>query len=134
MGGLFGLGWVRDFFRLREYVQEANEDEGGYYNSDENEEDSAGYINNNYNEAAFNAGPGRTGKPRVGAARFFGMMAMGYILGYVVMFAFPQDVFKYGNKTFVSAFFFVVPPTAVALGVYHAELDPCDFVSHLPHH
>lgn len=120
LGGLFGLGWFRDFWHLPRYVEEANEDVNGYLNENEN----AGRFNHGMvDEDRQDEDEGRPDQanrrqPQVSGARFGGMLAMGYILGYLVMFIFPQEVFRNGNQTLVKAFFFVVPPGAVALGVH----------------
>lgn len=103
LGGLFGLGWIRDLWRLPEYVEECNEDEDGFV-SDNNNDDSQNAT--------------RAGKPKLSSFRHGGMVLMGYILGYLVMFACPQEWFKSeDNGILVNAFLRIVPPIACALGM-----------------
>ena len=108
LGGLCGLGWVRDFWRLPDYVQEANEDEDGYVNDNNDDGHDAG----------------RGGKPKLSYTRLGGMVLMGYIFGYLVMFACPQEWFRttdsdtwWYRKKLITAFLLVVPPVAAALGM-----------------
>ncbi|KAL8579373.1 hypothetical protein ACOMHN_026738 [Nucella lapillus] len=114
LGGFFGLGWFRDFWHLPRYVKEANEDEKGYV--EENvDRVNQGAVNENRQDEDRPIG---RNPPKPSGARFGGMLLMGYILGNLAMFIFPQEVYKYGNQTLVKAFLLVVPPGAVAIGVH----------------
>ncbi|XP_076449447.1 dnaJ homolog subfamily C member 22-like [Babylonia areolata] len=114
LGGVFGLGWIRDFWRLPDYVKETNEEDRytGYQTENENVVPTTQVTN----EANQNRNGDR--RPKMSLVRFVGMMTMGYVLGYLVMFLFPQEVFKEGNRILVRTFFLVVPPTAAAAGVH----------------
>ena len=82
LGGLCGLGWIRDCWRLPDYVRQANEDEDGYV-SDNN--------NDYYRDVS------REVKPKFSYIRLGGMIAMGYVFGYLVMFACPQVRIRFGG-------------------------------------
>ncbi|PVD38105.1 hypothetical protein C0Q70_00716 [Pomacea canaliculata] len=98
---LFCVGWVRDLWRLPEYVKECNEDQ----NVDVRDR----------NDNSFTVRS--RGKPKVGFARFFGMMMMGIILGYLVQAACPKEVFNSpGIVGWICSM--VIPPFAAAIGVH----------------
>ena len=77
LGGVFGLGWIRDFWRIPDYVKEANEDEDSYVSD-----------NDNY---YWSRDASREVKPKLSRVRLGGMLVMGYIFGNLVMFACPQE-------------------------------------------
>lgn len=121
LGGFFCVGWVRDLWRLPEYVKECNEDQ----NVDVRDR----------NDNSFTVRS--KGKPKVGFARFFGMMMMGIILGYLVQAACPKEVFNSpGIVGWICSM--VIPPFAAAIGnflihclSYMEIYSMCSLVSHM---
>ena len=66
--GIFGIGWLRDFWRIPAYVNEANEDETGHKT--------------------------RRGKPSIcsNLPRIIGQIAFGYFFRTLVQLAIPKDL------------------------------------------
>ena len=109
LGGLFGLGWIRDLWRIPDYVKEAKEDEDSY-------------VSDNNNDRSHDAN--RQSKISLSGIRLGGMMLMGYIFGYLVMFSCPQEWFTVSDRDvwwlrrhLITAFLLIVPPIATAFGM-----------------
>lgn len=118
-GGLFGIGWLRDFFHLSTYVDEANEDE-------QDARSDGSYIDDTITEhqgLANEAGRRRPrrGKLEISGMRFFGTILMGYIFGTLMLFSCPAEwyeVEKRPYKHLIGLLLHTVPPLGVAVGMY----------------
>ncbi|XP_023229256.1 dnaJ homolog subfamily C member 22-like [Centruroides sculpturatus] len=93
-GGYFGLGWLRDLWRIPEYVQEANGD--SYY-----------IEKLVYKMRKYPTPPSST-------VRYCGMMIVADAFGYLVLAAIPEELLP----EFLLPFSTIFVPLAVALGVY----------------
>lgn len=90
IGGVFGLGWFRDVWRIPEYVEDANL-------SPDQVEELKRKI--------------RRGKePLFNVSRFAGQMLVGYFYGILMRLAIPESIPKWTVAVLV--------PLAVAAGVY----------------
>ncbi len=88
-GGMFGLGWFRDLWRMPDYVDDANEE--------------ASYIDNFKQKV-------KRGTPQFNVTRFAGQMLVGYFYGFLVRIAIPEDYPIWTTG--------LVVPFGVAVGVY----------------
>ncbi|CAG2197451.1 DNAJC22 [Mytilus edulis] len=93
--GCFGLGWVRDLWRIPEYVYAANKDPG--YLKDLNEKA------NRYPTPPFNV------------VRFAGEVIVGFLFGILIRICIPDDFVELFIGRVLSI---IVPPFAVAIGVH----------------
>lgn len=92
-GGIFGVGWLRDLFRIPEYVREAN-----------GEPEYQEYIK----------GRQRVWKrPPFTTVRFTGEIAVGMLFGFLARSALPPEWFK--DPTY-GLYLELVTPLGVALG------------------
>lgn len=94
-GGYFGAGWLRDIWRIPEYVRDANEEPS--------------YIL----ELAKNMM--KNEKPPTGYFRYFGQMMVADTFGYLIINALPKELISDQVIQFSAAF---TAPGACALGVY----------------
>ncbi|XP_050419142.1 dnaJ homolog subfamily C member 22 [Patella vulgata] len=94
-GGCFGLGWLRDLWRIPEYVDDCKETES--------------------NRLEFHQRVMRNPKPPFSIVRYGGELIMGNLFGYLVLMTMPADFVKEGLGNILSVY---LPPLAVALGVY----------------
>ena len=107
LGGVFGLGWIRDFWRLPSYVRQAN-----------GKQEDGHVVNDN----DLKRGARIKSKPKLSLVRWAGMLIMGCLFSHLVMLAFPQHWFGTGRDVWwvrqklSSAFLLVVPPYAAAVG------------------
>ena len=69
-GGFFGLGWARDFWRIPDYVEDANED--------------VDYMRNLHNKMKYRK------QPQFNTSRFSGQVLIGSFYGTLVRLAFPD--------------------------------------------
>ncbi|XP_074646691.1 dnaJ homolog subfamily C member 22-like [Tubulanus polymorphus] len=92
-GGVFGLGWIRDLFRLPTYVNDANDDP-------------------EYFEQLRISMKHRK-KPSSSSARFLGEMVVGSLFGFIVKYSVPEEL-----STEIQLLITAITPCAVALGVY----------------
>ena len=88
-GGVFGLGWFRDLWRVPDYVDDANEE--------------ASYIERFKQKV-------KRGTPQFNISRFVGQMLVGYFYGILIRMAIPEH-----GPTWTSG---LVVPFGVAVGVY----------------
>lgn len=72
-GGYFGLGWLRDAWRMRDYVAEANE--------------TPEYL------AILTEKMRQQTRPSFGFIRLFGSIVVADVLGYLVIGAIPHELF-----------------------------------------
>lgn len=93
VGGYFGAGWLRDLWRIPEYVKDANEDP--IYMAKLAEKIS------------------KNEKPPSGYFRYFGQMIVADTFGYLVAGAIPKELIHERVYQLIAAF--TVPP-ASALG------------------
>ncbi|EDO43846.1 predicted protein [Nematostella vectensis] len=89
-GGVFGLGWLRDLWRIPEYVEDANED---HY-----------YIEELKRKIKLRK------EPPFSTTRFAGQMLVGYFYGILTRLAIPESAPKWTPALWV--------PLAVASGIY----------------
>ncbi|GBN25954.1 DnaJ subfamily C member 22, partial [Araneus ventricosus] len=94
-GGYFGLGLIRDLWRIPEYVKDANE-ESSYM------EELAEKMRKNP-------------KPSAGTVRYFGQVTVSDAFGYLVIGAIPKELIP---EMFVPIISAITVPFAVACGVY----------------
>ena len=97
-GGFF-MGWLRDFLKIPDYVEEANEND--YVNEGENVR-----VNT------------RKARSEVSGFRFGGMLAVGYLFGSLVLFCCPEELYKNAGpyKYLLQMYLFIGIPIAVATG------------------
>ncbi|XP_076089334.1 dnaJ homolog subfamily C member 22-like [Mytilus galloprovincialis] len=93
--GCFGLGWVRDLWRIPEYVYAANKDPG--YLKDLNEKAKRYPI------------------PQFNIVRFAGEVVVGFLFGILIRICIPDDYVELFIGRVLSI---IVPPFAVAIGVH----------------
>lgn len=91
--GCFGLGWVRDLWRIPEYVYAANKDPG--YLKDLNEKAKRYPI------------------PQFNVVRFAGEVVVGFLFGILIRICIPDDYVELFIGRVLSI---IVPPFAVAIG------------------
>lgn len=99
LGGVFGLGWCRDLWRIPAYVHECNEDR-----------------NDNNNGA--NSNMDGNGKRKLGPVRFFGMILVGMCFGYLIQSACPAKWTR-KNAVFEFVYKWVLVPCSSALGKFY---------------
>ena len=100
-GGCFGLGWIRDLWRLPEYVIAANK--------------NPGYLKH-LNEKAR-----RYPSPTFSVVRFAGELIVGFLFGLLVRLAFPEEFVETSLGYTLSL---IVPPLGVAVGeIFYTELE-----------
>ncbi|XP_071101201.1 dnaJ homolog subfamily C member 22-like [Haliotis cracherodii] len=98
LGGAFGLGWVRDLWKLPDYVQECNRDEEW--------------------EREFTRRRSVDRKPSRSTSRFAGEIIMGNILGYLIRALLPE---QYVDSTKLDLGFLLavsLPQLGAAIGVH----------------
>lgn len=93
-GGYFGLGWIRDIWRIPEYVRDANDDEE--------------YLRDLSDSMR------KHEKPPSGTCRLFGQMIVADVLGYFALWAIPYELVPEWSLPY----FAFATPLAVALGVW----------------
>lgn len=93
-GGYFGLGWLRDLWRIPEYVQEANQDP-------------------NYLEKLI-IKMRKHSTPQSSTVRYCGQMIVADTFGYLMLAALPEEFIP----EWLLPFSMFPVPLAVALGVY----------------
>ena len=92
-GGVFGLGWFRDLFRIPEYVEDANDDPQFM-------ERLALYMRQN-------------DKPPVSMVRFAGQFILGWLFGILTRSAVPEDYLEKGSPWRIILY---IVPYAIAIG------------------
>lgn len=117
LGG-FGIGWLSDFLRLPEYVEEANEEE----RDNENNEAEIQIQNEARSRRR------REVPPKVSLMRFCGMFLLGYIFGTLMQFSWPPEWFEKDQSNrqrpykvgfgWIGCFLRLVLPFAIAAGVH----------------
>ena len=98
--GCFGLGWIRDLWRLPEYVNAVN--------------NNLGYLKD-LNEKAR-----RQPSPTFSVVRFAGELIVGFLFALLVRLAIPEEFVEtpLGHKLSI-----IVPPLGVAVGeIFYIEL------------
>lgn len=95
LGGYFGCGWFRDFWRLPEYVKDAN-----------NDKDYLERLTTNMR---------KNDKPPSTFVRLCGMIIVGDVFGYLVLAAIPTELF---SETVLTYLYALLVPLGVSLGVY----------------
>lgn len=85
-GGYFGIGWLRDLWRIPSYVEEANQ--------------SQEYLKE------LTIAMKKRKKPNIGWVRFTGQMAVGNTFGYLAITAIPMEFF---SENVYTAFYFLIP-------------------------
>lgn len=93
LGGVFGLGWLREFARLGEYVQQANQ--------------TPEYIDKRVLEMRLRK------QPPYNSTRVAGELIMGTLFGYLVTLALPPVD---GDLEMVHRWGLLVVPFAIAVG------------------
>ena len=88
-GGVFGVGWFRDLWRVPDYVDDANEE--------------ASYVEQFKQKV-------KRGTPQFNVSRFVGQMLVGYFYGFLIRIAIPEHYPTWATG--------VVVPFGVAVGVY----------------
>lgn len=88
-GGVFGLGWFRDIWRVPDYVDDANEEPS--------------YVEHLKQKI-------KRGTPQFNASRFAGQLLVGYFYGFLVRIAIPEEYPLWTTG--------VVVPFGIAVGVY----------------
>ncbi|XP_013397686.1 dnaJ homolog subfamily C member 22-like [Lingula anatina] len=96
LGGIFGLGWLRDMCRLPDYVSEANEDRE--------------YCEELKEKMR------RRSTPKFNNVRFAGELCMGLLLGYLTYSAVPEE-FTEKMDIFSASRMFVLGLSAVGVAV-----------------
>ncbi|XP_002742052.1 dnaJ homolog subfamily C member 22-like [Saccoglossus kowalevskii] len=91
-GGGFGMGWLRDLWRIPSYVADANED--------------TEFIRHFVEEMRYH------GTPPFHGGRFAAKLFMGCLLGYLAMLAVPEEFAE--KHTYVRV---LLVPAAIAIGV-----------------
>ncbi|KAL5006112.1 hypothetical protein ScPMuIL_017270 [Solemya velum] len=94
LGGVF-LGWLRDLWRLPEYVCDANNDPR--------------FVNE------FKDRVRRLSKPSFSSVRFTGELVMGALFGYITRLAIPED---YVMTVTFRLWVMLVPPLGTGVGVH----------------
>ncbi|KAM7284192.1 dnaJ homolog subfamily C member 22 [Ixodes scapularis] len=94
LGGYFGIGWLRDLWRIPEYVKLANRDPAATEQLKEKIQ--------------------RNAKPVSSTARSVGQMVVSDALGYMVLYALPLDVIPESLLPLAA----IPVPLAVAVGVH----------------
>ncbi|XP_014206639.1 dnaJ homolog subfamily C member 22 [Copidosoma floridanum] len=94
IGGYFGIGWLRDLYRIPTYVAEAN--------------DHPDYVNWFKHQVRINK------KPPFESVRFLGAVVVSYLFGQLVLVAIPED--EINGINFKHLIIFV--PLAVAYGTW----------------
>ncbi|GFT80330.1 dnaJ homolog subfamily C member 22 [Nephila pilipes] len=94
-GGYFGIGLIRDLWRIPEYVKDANEDNSYMVQLAEKMR--------------------KYPKPPSGTVRYFGQVTVSDAFGYLVIGAIPRELLPEMLIPFISSIF---APIAVAVGVY----------------
>ncbi|XP_014664214.1 PREDICTED: dnaJ homolog subfamily C member 22-like [Priapulus caudatus] len=94
MGGVFGMGWLRDLSRIPEYVDDANE-----------RPEYVTYLVSKFRSYE---------KPPFNVTRFAGQLILGSLFGYLTLLALPENLLKH---SFYRALIVFVP-YGVALGVH----------------
>ncbi|XP_054712590.1 dnaJ homolog subfamily C member 22-like [Uloborus diversus] len=95
VGGYFGAGWVRDLWRIPEYVQDANDDPA-------------------YMEKLAET-MRKLPKPPTNSVRYFGQLMVADALGYLFLGALPRDFIE---PVYLKTLNACLVPLAVALGIY----------------
>ncbi|UYV74210.1 DNAJC22 [Cordylochernes scorpioides] len=98
VGGYFGLGWIRDLWRIPKYVKDANED--------------VDYIEELTEKMR------KQSTPVSSSARLFGQVMIADALGYLIQGAFPTEYLTQYQITLLSAF---LVPLAAAIELYASE-------------
>ncbi|XP_066263517.1 dnaJ homolog subfamily C member 22-like [Branchiostoma lanceolatum] len=96
-GGIFGLGWFRDLWRIPDYVRYAN----GYG-------DKFQVVENRRRNNL---------RPVFNVVRFGGEMALGMYFGFLAMCAIPEEVYQEGSNA-QKALCYGIVTMATAIGVY----------------
>jgi DnaJ family protein C protein 22 len=103
--GCFGLGWIRDCWRLPEYVNAAN--------------NNPGYLKDLNEKAKLYP------SPTLSVGRFAGELIVGFLFGLLVRLAIPEEFVEsplagLGHKLSIRI---IVPPLGVAVGeIFFIEL------------
>lgn len=100
-GGYFGLGWVRDMWRLPEYVKDANDDQQ--------------YLEKLAKQMRKNP------KPPNGVVRHATTIMIADILGYLVIGALPKELildYHLIDVPLISVINALLAPIAVAIGLF----------------
>lgn len=92
-GGLFGLGWVRDLWRIPQYVYAENRDPG--------------YMNE------FRARANSYKQPPFSVVRFGGELIVGFMFGILLRLTIPED---FVDTTLGHILAIIVPPFGAAVG------------------
>ncbi|XP_001608046.1 dnaJ homolog subfamily C member 22 [Nasonia vitripennis] len=94
LGGYFGIGWLRDIYRIPTYVADANDDPE--------------FLSWFKHRVRFNK------KPPFGTVRFLGAIIVSYLFGQLVLLAIPED--EINGINFKPLIIFI--PLAVAYGTW----------------
>lgn len=94
-GGCFGFGWIRDLWRLPDYVRAANK--------------HPGYLQE-LNQKARNCPT-----PTFSVVRFAGELIVGFLFGLLLRLALPEEFVATSLGRLISV---ILPPLGVAIGVY----------------
>ncbi|XP_057334756.1 dnaJ homolog subfamily C member 22 [Microplitis mediator] len=94
LGGYFGIGWLRDLFKISTYVDDAN--------------DHPHFVER------FKLSVRHHKKPTFSTVRFIGALIVGYLWGLLLWMAIPQDEIYGMNLRHLM----ILVPLAVALGVW----------------
>jgi len=97
-GGGFGMGWVRDLWRIPEYVDDANNDPQ--------------YVSEL--RYKMNSSP----KPPFCSTRFLAQLAVGMLFGFLLHAAIPQELFAEDSPYKI---LLMITPYAVAVGRYKLD-------------
>lgn len=92
-GGVFGLGWFRDLWRIPDYLNASNA--------------TSAYVQRQAKRMS------ESHRPPLNSTRFAGQLILGTLFGYLTRLAIPDD---YDLTTRTSLILLVVPP-AVAIGM-----------------
>jgi len=94
-GAYFGLGWIRDLWKLPEYVRDANQDPV--------------FIKHLHKQMQLNP------QPPISSVRNFGFIVVADLLGYLVIGALPEELIPLSVRTIIITAFV---PLAVAIGIW----------------
>ena len=97
-GGYFGFGWLRDIWRLPEYVKDANNEQG--------------YIE------ALSIKMREMQKPPIKIVRLLGQLVVGNMFGVLCKMAFPGKEDELGPGVDLDLFSLLLSPAGAAIGVW----------------